>query len=211
MSIVIIAMTKETVVAVSDSLMIGDKPNEQTPKLYQYSPTLAFYGVGNAGITMGLFSLLDNMKQDYGDRIAYVDAVNVLRSWKDWLENTFRDTKIGGAVGVCGINNGVPEATTILVDTQHQQLYCNVTKPNDQLVFYCLPPSDLHNDQCNRAFIANCSCISGRPDQFALIAAASKTIEDLSAYSRLINDRVQYWSYDLKQNYNVSRLLDLLV
>lgn len=210
MSIIIVAMTDTMMMVASDSRMLGvNTTNETTPKIYQYSQTLAAYGMGNAGIVMGLFEVFNNIKKKFECEFSYQNAVDTIKFWKKFVETSPEYVDIFGAIGVCGLNNGKPEATTVLVDSGQRSSYSNATKPNGGLTFYILPPSDLTNDMCNRAFIANCQEIRQPITLNDLILASSKTIADLCQCSKAINGTTQYWSFDLIANKSETKLFDL--
>ncbi len=210
MSIVITAMTKDLVIVASDSKITSHDKRERVPKIYQYSPSLVMYGVGDAGILLGYFSTLNSIKVDIGNKFTYYDAIDSIQQWKKYIESYPETKGIFAAVGVCGIVNHSPESTTILIDSGNYDKLEHKLAPNDNLSFYILPPSDLGNDICNNYFIECCQYIYGTLTPQILIDICSKVIQDLSHCSSVIDDHVQYWVYDLKAHAVKSRLIDWL-
>lgn len=211
MSIVITAMTKDLVIVASDSKMTLQHEGERVPKIYQYKQTLTMYGVGNAGILFGYFSMLNNIKSDIGNKFTYHDAIDSIHYWKDFIESTPEYKGIFGAVGVCGIVDNQPESTTILIDSDNYSKFENRLTPTESLSFYILPPSDLNNEICNDCFKENCQYIHKPLTSQILIDLCSKVIQNLSLHSSVINNYVQYWTYDLKSHHAKSQLIDFLL
>lgn len=212
MSIVIIAMSKTTACVASDSRMIGNFTSERFAKIFTYSDQLCMYGVGNAGITSGLFTYLNHLKNTKHAHLGYTEAVKLLFEWKEFIESTPEYNGIYGVVGVCGFENHHPESTMILIDSQDRIKHTKILSPSPQNVidFYILSPPGLEDDLCNRQFKSSYRDTSGQPHQSHLIAAATQTIKQLAPLSTKINAEVQFWSHDLSSGNTITHTLPLI-
>ena len=208
-SIMIISMTQECVVLSADSLMTGAKVSERFPKIFEYSDNLAMFTVGIAGLSAGFFSVLRTGREKISSTLSYSEAVSITHEWRDAVDH---DASIPEgawcAAGICGIINGAPEITIVKVDkgASHPDEVL-VPKPGT-ITFRILPPSDISEEECNSLFRSNCSCISRLPTVTSLLSLAKITIGQLSPHSLVINDKVQYWAYDVHTRRSQSRLYD---
>lgn len=211
MSIVIVAMSQTTACVASDSKMIGDRSSDKFVKIFKYSNELCMYGVGNAGITMGLFTHLNHMRHVERASLDYGRATQLLLEWKSFIESTHEYRGIFGVVGVCGFTHHRPESTTILIDSQDYIKHTKILTPSPKNVvdFYIMSPPDLKDDLCNQQFISSYQDTCGLPHQRHLIAAASNAIRRLAPLSSKINADVQYWSYDLTTRVCIDQILPL--
>ena len=209
MSIVIVSMTETVVSVVADSRMTTKTgSNESAQKIYMYSPTMVMYGVGTAGVVFDFFNALNRIKEDINGKFRYKDAITFINEWKNYAETSEPYLGRFCAIGVCGIDRGMPEATTIAINAGLDVTYQNITRPNSGITFYILPPADLTNDVCNDAFISNSQGISRPVSLEGLILCSTNTVADLCHRSVGINSNCQYWGYDLRNGRQKEKLID---
>ena len=190
--------------------MTQQNTSKDVPKVYQYSPMLAMYGIGNAGLTFGYFEMLNNIKAEIGDKFTYHDAIDSIHYWKQYIESTPQYKGIFGAIGVCGITDHVPKSKTILIDSEDYKKFEHDLSANENLSFYILPPADLSNEMCNNQFKECFRYVCKPLNLQILIDLCSIVIQNLSHISDGINDHVQYWAYDLRSKTVKSQLIEAL-
>ena len=204
-------MTKDKVVIASDSKVTNEKNNnEKSSKIFQITSDLVAYGVGNRYIVLKYFDILQKAKEYYNGDIHYDDVLQIQNDWKNIVERDPVFSGQFGAIGICSVEDNNICATTILVDAKDHFEYQNITRPNNDLSFYILPPSDLTNEFCNSMFKSHLLPTLGEVYLETLICSCADLIHTLSQISSVLDNQVQYWAYDCKRKITAKKLIESL-